>query len=222
MQALERLLPHVVVPSACASNVPAVTEPLHTIRFRSGGMEFELISTAEEVAKAREALEPLLLAGLDVGEVDELGGESPAGDGATTRKRTPKRPAKRKRRSTASEVTGDARGEIRSRLLDAPLEGFPEIGQKPVSMYAAYAVLSWAHSKLGIDGLTAQEIQEFMREKWRLGRSYQAYSKPMNGRLRTGEVHASGDAPRVYRLMGPGETALKKWLAEQAKKPAES
>src|SRR5438045_1090676 len=103
-----------------------MAEPLHTIRFKSGGMEFELTSTADEVAKAREALEPLLLAGLDAGVAEELeGGESGGVPGSQSAGKRAVRRAPRRRRREAAAGTGDERAEIREKLLGAPIEGFP-------------------------------------------------------------------------------------------------
>lgn len=182
---------------------------LHTIRFKTGSVEFELTSSAPEVAKARELLADAITAAFSNPPDEDAAGSEP-GDvsGDSTTKKTRKR--RSSRRSNTSAVSGgsDARNATRDKLLGASLEGFPPVGDKPASLLAGYALLSWAHKKLDIDGLTAQEIQAFYNGKWRLKRSYQAFSQALAKRVRTGDVDVQGSNPQVFRLMSSGETEL--------------
>jgi hypothetical protein len=92
------------------------------------------------------------------------------------------------------------------------------VGHKPGSLLAGFALLSWAHKKLQIDGLTAPEIQAFYDAKWRLKRTPQAYGQALSARQRSGEIDVKG-SPRVFRLMNPGESALAEMLKKVADAP---
>src|SRR5690242_16933695 len=125
------------------TNIWHMPEELHSIRFKTADAEFELRSTAEEVAKARAFLEDAVLAALSgsgtsdvIPETDGTGQAAAQGDAV---KRTAKRRPTR-RRSTTRQTDGGERAEIRETLLAAPVEDFPDIGAKPNALYAGYAV----------------------------------------------------------------------------------
>jgi hypothetical protein len=191
-------------------------EALHTIRFKRGEDEFELTSTAEEVAKVRAMLEPYVETTFAEagGPVEEEGEEKPAAADKARAARGGRRGRRRGgRRQQAESGSGDERAAVRERLLNTPLEGFPKMGSKPTARLAGYATLAWAREKLGIDGLTAPEIQAFIESKWRLKRSQQAFGQALSEHVRSGEIDVQG-SPKVYRLMAPGDEALAQMLAE--------
>src|SRR5919202_167667 len=133
-------------------------ETLHTIRVKTGSIEFELTSSPEEVAKARSALEASILAAFQgpPGQEPQLA----SGDATEPAARGPA--AARKRAATKMKARDEAGGErahIREALLAASTEGFPALPTKPAARWGAYAVLSWANKRLNLDGLTPQEIQ---------------------------------------------------------------
>ncbi len=59
-----------------------------------------------------------------------------------------------------------------------------------------FAVLSWANAELGIDGLSAQDVQALMSKR-RVKRSYQAYSGAFNNRIAKGEIDTTGNKPTI-------------------------
>ena len=190
---------------------------LHTIRFKSGDFEFELISSAQEVAKAREALTDAIATAFSGATADDdVGG---AADEKADQEKPNKTRAKRPPRRTAVAAAGGGdRKATRDKLLAASVESFPQIGDKPTALLAAMVVVSWAHKKLGIDGLTSQEIQVFLADRRRIKRSYQAYAAALDRRVASGEVDVQGNNPKVYRLMAPGETTLADLLTKTTEK----
>jgi hypothetical protein len=186
-------------------NCSMANEQLHTIRFKRGDDEFELTSTAEEVASWREALEPAISQTFKTAQ-------APAPKPVRETPRAPRGGGRRRQRAPRGGSEG-ARTAIRERLLGASLEGFPKIGSKPSALLAGYATLSWARAKFDIDGLTAGEIRAFISSKWRLRRSAQAYNQALSRRVREGEIDVGGQ-PKEFRLMAPGEEKLKELLAE--------
>ena len=140
------------------------SEPLHTLRFKHGSAEFELTSTADEVAGARAALSEAILAAFTNAEPE--GDEGGNGSSTAPKRKTSGR-RQTKPKGPASEGSGNTKGPwTRSSLRLS--DGFPDIGKQPEARWAAYAVLSWAHKVLEIDGLSAQDIQKFMAARWRM------------------------------------------------------
>jgi hypothetical protein len=185
-----------------------VPEQLHTVRFKRGSVEFELTSTAAEIAEVRRILEPAFFAALNRPARDE---KSPALDvalgsfAATAGETAPRRP-RSPRRFESHETLG--RTGVWEKLLVAPLDDFPALGERPAALYAAYALLRWARETLSLDGLTAHEIQAFLTMKLHLPYASEAYAASMISREPVGEVEILGDHPKVYRLTKRGERVL--------------
>src|SRR6185437_11599169 len=104
--------------------------------------------------------------------------------------------------------SSDQRADVTEKLMNTSLDGFAKVGNKPSARIAGYAALDWARKKAGIDGLTAPEIQEFLSSRLRLKNTYQAYAAALGGQVKSGEVDRIGTKPRIFKLMGSGETAL--------------
>jgi len=184
------------------------SEPLHSLRVKARDVEFELTSTAEEVAAARALLTPLVEAAFS-------GSGPPDEDAGSAADHVPQRKRKRRPPSSGSRRSGDGDREgVLEKLLDASVDRFPNVGDNPSSQLASYAILAWALDELEIDGLTAQEIQAFYDKRRRLKRSYQAYAQALAKRVPSGEIDIKGDKPQVYRIMNTGKTTLKGLLEE--------
>lgn len=184
-----------------------------SMRFRRDGVEFELSGSAEDVRKAWTALEALVVAAYaEPARSSANSGTKRLGEGSTGE--TPGRRPRRKS-TRGSTATGEAKPESNlSKLLAARVDEFPEIGDNPTALYAGYAVLRWAKETLGIDGLTATDIQEFLQQNLRIKNSSNAYRVAFANQPRA--VDASGDRPAVFRLMRPGEKALDAYLNKVA------
>jgi hypothetical protein len=188
-----------------------VSEQLHTVRFKRGSVEFELTSTAAEIAEVRRVLEPAFFAALSRPARDEkaaaldhaLGSiAATAAEGA----REPRRPRSPRRLETRETL---GRAGVWEKLLGAELDEFPVLGDRPDALYAAYALLRWARDTLNLDGLTAHEIQAFLTMKLHLPYASEAYAASMIAREPVGEVEIIGDHPKVYRLTKRGERFLR-------------
>ena len=195
----------------------------HSIRFKRGATEFEMTGSATEIGAAWRRLESAVVeAFTSVEDIDDDDGADVAAAGAGTSATAPKTPTPRKRTSRRRNTSGSSggapseRADVKEKLAAASMEKFPKVGPKPSARYAAFATLSWANKELKIDGLTAPEIATFMADRRRIKRSQQAFGQALSGRVSVGEVDVQGD-PRVFRLMGEGETALAAFVAEQAK-----
>lgn len=181
-----------------------------SIRFKKGGVEFELVGSAADVGKAWDQLSGVVVDALkdapaEASEEHEPAGESPAPRKKSTRKRTA-------RKSTASApAKGADRSEIRTKLLESDLDDFPQVGDSPIARYAAYAVLDWAKKTHGIDGLTAPEMQEFFQQRFSIPNTPQAYRQAFKGKGRAREFVKSG-SPQVFKLMKDGKKALDKYV----------
>ncbi len=191
----------------------------HILRFKRGGIEFEIVSTAEQVATVWMSIEPSVVEAFASGEVEEeeeTEQVEPTTTEGTDRTRTRRRRTTRRRAPGSGEGRG-GRAEIASRLADADLTKFPKLPARPSAQMVGYATLHWAHSELDIDGLTATEIARFNTDRRRFSRTHQAFTQALGKRVSSGEVDVRG-TPQVFRLMADGETALKTYIEEQAKK----
>src|SRR4051794_28648315 len=120
--------------------------PMHSIKFKRNGVEFEMSGSADDVAKAWAALHPTVVASFEhaasrtprrENTSESASTTDNGGDGArrrTTRKRGPSTGE----RATSSNLP---------MLLAAQVDDFPEIGETPTALYAAYATLKWARDK---------------------------------------------------------------------------
>lgn len=188
-------------------------EQLHSLRFKKGGVELELTGTRDDVMGAWQKLEGAA--------VEAFASESsrpepaPSTGSSTQGSKTPERKPRKKTTRTRASSGESKREDNLSKLLAAQVDEFPEVGDSPTALYAGYATLRWAKDSLGIDGLTAKEIQTFLQQKLRIKNSPNAYRLAFSGQPRA--VDASDDYPAVFRLMRPGETALDVYLKKVAK-----
>jgi hypothetical protein len=173
-------------------------DQLHTIRFKRGSDEFELTGSQEDIARAWTTLAPSVVATFQEDEKEAVP-KADQRDVSTqaSKKRTQPKRGKRK------QPTQDA-DDMLEKLLGAPLDKFPELGKSPKALYAAFATLNWSNEELGIDGLTASEIREFLLKKKRIKNTAAAYRNALKNRDRA--VDFSG-SPERFRLMAPGERA---------------
>jgi hypothetical protein len=192
-------------------HVYVVEVSLHSIKFKRNGVEFEMAGSADDVAKAWAALEPTVVASFEAAASatptrrrstsSGTGFPSEGGNGGGRKRTTRKR---------AMATPAEGRSGNLSTLLAAQVDDFPEIGETPTALYAAYATLMWASDKLEIDGLTADEIQQFLQQKLRIKNTSNAYRLAFKSQPRA--VDASNTRPAVFKLMRPGERALEAYL----------
>jgi hypothetical protein len=192
----------------------------HSIRFKRGAVELEMTSTPEQIAAVWTSLEDSVVGAFSsTGDVDDLendGQDEQTGNGDPTKRRTPRRRSPRKRTTASSGAGG--REDVVSKLAEASMASYPKVGPRPSALMAGYATLSWAHTELKIDGLTAAEIATLNKDRRRFSRTPQAFGQALGRRVGEGEVDVQGN-PHVFRLMGHGEKALQQHIAEQAKSP---
>jgi hypothetical protein len=189
-----------------------MADEMHTIRFKRGGIEFELTGSQEQVSRAWGSLEASVVTASTqaVSNGDAEGAENGNGESGEA----PKKKRRKAATSRRNAATNDERAEVEAKLKETSLDGFAHLGSNPSSRIAGYAALSWARAKADVDGLTAQEIQRFLSSRLRVKATYQAYAAALGGRVKDGEVDKVGN---LFRLMGKGDTAL----AEHVKKVAE-
>ena len=187
-------------------------EPLHSIRFKRAGVEFEMTAAPADVAKVWESLEQSVVAAFLDEDSDESHLPGRANNGQAPEKEE-KSKAKRKgggrKRSTRKSAAKAGEDEVLKTLLAAPLDNFPELGADPKALYAAYATLSWAEQELNLEGLTASEIQGFLSKKMRLKNTVAAYRNAMKARNKAVDFAGS---PERFRLMAPGKRSLESYL----------
>src|SRR2546422_2570716 len=107
----------------------------HSIRFKRGGIEFELTSTADQVAAVWTSIEPSVVDAFTNGEVHEEDtdtGESENGSGGVTGRKTTtgRRRRTTRRRASGSTDAGGGRAEVVSQLAEADLTKFPKLPTK--------------------------------------------------------------------------------------------
>lgn len=185
-----------------------VETPHSIFRFKRGSTEFEFVGSEADVAKAWDLLGPVVASALKgaSNETTETNGSSDKANVAN------RKPTRRVARRTPSAGSG-AREEIRTKLLETPLEGFPHLGDNPTARYAGYALLDWAKGVLEIDGLTVAEIATFYQDRFGIPNTPAAYREGFRGRAR--EVMKSG-TPAQFRLAKDGKIALDKYVERVA------
>jgi hypothetical protein len=180
---------------------------LHTIRFKRGGVEFELIGSEERVIEAWTKLEDAVVAAFAEDAEESSSGDPSAENGNGKDRQATK--TKRRTKSFKGHQGDDAlRADVAEKLSNTSIDGFAKLGSKPSARFAGYAALDWARKKADIDGLTAPEIQEFLSSRLRIKNTYQAYAAALGGQAKSGEIDKLGTRPRIFRLMNPGEEAL--------------
>jgi hypothetical protein len=169
---------------------------------KRGGNEFELTGSQEDVARAWITLEPSVVAAFQDNdpETEPQGSQTDGNGERKAPKQAPKKRVQPQRQKTKKQ--DQQQDETLETLLAAPRDKFPELGKSPKALYAAYATLNWANEELGIDGLTASEIREFLLKKKRIKNTAAAYRNALKNRDRA--VDFSG-SPERFRLMAPGE-----------------
>jgi len=189
-------------------------EPLHSIRFRRDGVEFEMTGTREDVAAAWDALQAPVVAAFtgtrQAAPKKELPGEE---NGEEDANKTPKR--RRKPGTRKASGGGAAGSENLTKLLGSQVHDFPEIGDDPGALYAGYATLQWARDKLGIDGLTAADVRTFLADKLRIKYTSNAYRQAFGTTPKA--IDRTGNRPQVFKLMAPGARALKAYIDKVSK-----
>jgi hypothetical protein len=189
-----------------------MADEMHTIRFKRGGIEFELTGSQDEVSRAWGSLESAVVTAFT--QAASSGDTEPTENGSGESGDTPKKKRRKAATSRRNAATNNERAEVEAKLKETSLDGFVQLGSNPSSRIAGYAALSWAREKADVDGLTAQEIQRLLSSRLRIKATYQAYAAALGGRVKDGEVDKVGN---LFRLMGKGDTAL----AEHVKKVAE-
>jgi hypothetical protein len=193
---------------------PVSDTSLHSIRFKDGDVEFELIGSASDVEKVWVLLEEHVTRAFATerpvrGRTTSNGSD---GDGSKT-------PTKTRRSSRTAVGTSDggsaARSDILQKLLGASIEDFPEIGDEPSAFLAGLATLSWARNELEIDGLQISEIHKFLSKKLRLSYTTEAYRFAFKQHPR---MFNTTGRPTTFHLMSRGDKELSKQLAELANK----
>lgn len=191
-----------------------MAEQTNSLRFKRGGVEFEIVGSAADVGKAWDSLGEIVAEAFkNLAASTPEPEEGSGGDGGQTNKTTSKKTTRKAtpRKSTASGGAGaTARADVRKKLLGNELENFPDLGDAPTARYMGYALLNWAREQLEIEGLTAQEIRDFYLEKFNMPNTDAAYREGFRGRGR--EVMKSGN-PAVFRLTRDGQRELQKMAA---------
>jgi hypothetical protein len=179
---------------------------LHSIRFKDGEVEFEMTGTADDVTRVWLLLEGPVTRAFTSEQGsrsnNRASGSAPTDD--KTRKKT-KRTTRTAAANSGPSSTTAGRDENLDKLLSAPVEDFPEIGDDPAALYAGLATLSWARHSLEIDGLTISEVHKFLSQKWRLSHTAEAYRFAFKQQPR---YFQSSGRPAVFKLMSRGEKAL--------------
>jgi hypothetical protein len=188
-------------------------DAVHSIKLKRHGIEFELTGSAEVVGEAWAALQPTVVDSFPTTASPSRRRRTTSRKGASTTESEVSGGDSAPRRRTAKRAaaTSDGASKNIDALLAAHMEDFPEIGDEPPGLYAAYATLKWASDKLQIDGLTAVEIRQFLRNELGIKNTSNAYRMAFKDQPRA--VDASSTYPTVYKLMHPGERALEAYLA---------
>lgn len=202
-----------------------MSNDMHYLRVKRGDVELEIRSSAETVAGAwadlsRQVSESFALRRTSYGgALQGASDESvPENDSFATEpmvEAKSKKPRQRSRRRPAqgNSAASDERANVADITANAPIDSFPDLGEKPSALYIGYALLRWMRDKHSVDGLTAGEIQSFATSRLRRTNTRDAYRIAFRRQPRA--VDATG-TPLVYRLMAPGERALETYLSKVA------
>jgi hypothetical protein len=181
-----------------------------TIRFKRDGVEFELTSSQEDVARAWASLEESIVGAFKAPPSRRGasgGGEAASQEGA--------RRTQRRKASGAGGGASASQDDVRTKITQAQLDDFPELGTDPSALVVGYAVLRWARDKLGIEELTAPHIYAVSHDRLRVPHTVSAYREAF--RVRPRAVHKNTAVkPQSFKLMNPGDQALDTYLSSLA------
>jgi hypothetical protein len=175
-----------------------------------------MTGSAADVAAAWDALRPAVIQAFSAPtttRTDAKRGASedgPPGADRPTGVEVPQ-PKARRTRTAARAPRATGRADVIQRLMDAPLENFPELGDEPAALLAGYATLKWAHDALELEDLQIGELHAFLNQRLRIPHTANAYRNAFANNPRA--VHGVG-RPAAFRLMTPGEKTLRTYLQQ--------